>query len=75
VVLTLFYLGKRNHRAGLINEKGDSIGKVFRFANSKAGSEKLPKFINQYNLTPDNSVVGLEATGHYWLSVFHFFIN
>src|SRR5699024_10782609 len=28
--------------------------------------------INQYNLTPDNAVVGLEATGHYWLSVFSF---
>jgi len=32
VVLTLFYLGididKRNHEAGLINEKGDSIGKA-----------------------------------------------
>jgi len=31
MVLTLFYLdldiGKRNHEAGLINEKGDSIGK------------------------------------------------
>src|SRR5699024_3394452 len=30
------------------------------------------QFINQYNLTPDNAVVGLEATGHYWLSVFSF---
>src|SRR5699024_3808468 len=25
-----------------------------------------------YNLTPDNSVVGLEATGHYWLSIFSY---
>src|SRR5699024_7363267 len=30
------------------------------------------QFINQYNLTPDNAVVGLEATGHYWLTVFSF---
>lgn len=76
MVLTLFYLGidigKRNHEAGLINEKGDPIGKTLRFSNSKVGSEKLLKFINQYNLTPDNSVVGLEATGHYWLSIFSF---
>src|SRR5699024_4259559 len=42
------------------------------FANSKDGSNKLLQFINQYNLTPDNAVVGLEATGHYWLSVFSF---
>ena|GEM_PF-4176384 len=30
------------------------------------------KFNNQYNLTPDNSVIGLEATGHDWLSIFSF---
>lgn len=76
MVLTLFYvgidIGKRHHEAGLISEKGDPIGKTLRFSNSKSGSEKLLKFINQYNLTPDNSVVGLEATGHYWLSIFLF---
>jgi len=72
----MFYLGidigKRYHEAGLINDKGDPVGKTIRFANSKDGSEKLIKFINQYKLTPDNSVVGIEATGHYWLSVFSF---
>ncbi|MBM7677033.1 IS110 family transposase [Gracilibacillus alcaliphilus] len=76
MVLILFYLGidvgKRNHEAGLINDKGESIGKSLKFANSKAGSEKLLTFINQFHLTPDNSVVGLEATGHYWLSIFSF---
>src|SRR5690625_7167225 len=30
------------------------------------------EYINQHKLTPDNSVFGLEATGHYWLSVFSF---
>lgn len=75
-MLYLFYLGidigKRNHEVGLINEKGDPIGKTLRFANTKSGSEKLLQFINQHDLTPDNSVVGLEATGHYWLSVFSY---
>lgn len=72
----MFYIGidigKRHHEAGLINDKGDHVGKTIRFANSKVGSEKLLQFINQYKLTPDNSVVGIEATGHYWLSVFSF---
>jgi len=61
----MFYIGidigKRNHEAGLINEKGDHVGKTVRFANSKSGSDKLLHFINQYNLTPDNAVVGIEA--------------
>lgn len=72
----MFYIGidigKRHHEAGLIDDKGDHVGKTVRFANSKDGSEKLLQFINQYKLTPDNAVVGLEATGHYWLSVFSF---
>jgi len=75
-VLILFYLGidigKRHHEIGLINDKGDSIGKTLRFSNSKSGSEKLLEFINQHDLTPDNVLIGLEATGHYWLSVFSF---
>src|SRR5699024_7537674 len=70
----MFYIGidigKRHHEAGLIDDKEDHIGKTTRFANAKDGSNKLPQLINQYNLTPDNAVVGLEATGHYWLSVF-----
>src|SRR5699024_3758175 len=72
----LFYLGidigKRNHEAGLIDEKGNPIGKTLRFANSKAGSDKLLAFFNQHDLIPDNTVIGLEATGHYWLSIFSF---
>lgn len=76
MVLSLFYLGidvgKRNHEAGLISEDGNPIGKTVRFTNTKLGSERLLKFINQHELTPDNTVVGLEATGHYWLSIFSF---
>ena len=76
MVLLMFYIGidigKRHHEAGLINDTGDPVGKTIRFANSKDGSNKLLNFINQYNLTPDNAVVGIEATGHYWLSVFSF---
>lgn len=72
----MFYIGidigKRNHEIGLIDDKGKPIGNTLRFTNSKKGSEKLLEFINQYNLTPDNSVIGIEATGHYWLSVFSF---
>lgn len=72
----MFYIGidvgKRHHEVGVIDEKGQSIGKTLRFENSKSGSEKLLEFFNQHQLAPDNSVIGLEATGHYWLSIFSF---
>ena len=68
-------IGKRNHEAAIIDEKGKPVGKPIRFSNTKAGSEKLLQFINNHELSPDNSMIGLEATGHYWLSVFSFLID
>lgn len=72
----MFYLGidigKRNHEVGLINHAGDPVGKILSFKNTKAGSDQLLKFINQHQLTPDDVAVGMEVTGHYWLSVFSF---
>lgn len=65
-------IGKRNHEAAVIDEQGQTVGKPIRFSNTKAGSEKLLQFINNHELLPDNSMIGLEATGHYWLSVFSF---
>src|SRR5690625_950178 len=65
-------IGKRHHEVGVLDDQGKPIGKTLRFANSKTGSEKLLEFINQHKLTPDNSVIGIEATGHYWLSIFSF---
>ncbi|RCW77515.1 IS110 family transposase [Saliterribacillus persicus] len=63
-------IGKKNHEAGVIDQQGNSVGKTLRFSNSKTGSDKLLAFLNQHQLTPDNCACGLEATGHYWLSVF-----
>lgn len=75
----MFYLGidigKRQHEAAIIDQSGQPIGKPLRFNNSKAGSEKLLQLINQHELLPENSMIGLEATGHYWLSVFSFLIT
>ncbi|MGG5340572.1 IS110 family transposase [Enterococcus sp. AZ192] len=65
-------IGKRNHEAALLDEQGKLLGKTLRFANSKRGSEQLLQFINQYELLPDTTMIGMEATGHYWLSIYSF---
>jgi len=43
-----------------------------RIANSKQGSEKFLQFINHHQLLPENTLIGMEATGHYWLSLYSF---
>lgn len=65
-------IGKKQHEAGLIDEQGQPIGKTVRFSNSKEGSNKLLEFLNKHDITPQNCACGLEATGHYWLSIFSF---
>ncbi|MCC5893851.1 MAG: IS110 family transposase [Alkalibacterium sp.] len=64
-------IGKRSHVASVMNEEGKVILKGFSFPNSIEGGEKLLQKIN--SLSPvDQFKVGMEATGHYWLSLFSF---
>ncbi len=65
-------IGKRHHEVALIDSQGKPVGNPLRFSNTTEGSEKLLAFINQHDLLPDNTMIGLEATGHYWLSLFSF---
>lgn len=56
----------------LIDGKGNVIGKTIRITNTKHGSEKLTDFFNKHNLTPNNTLISMETTGHYWLFLYSF---
>ena len=43
-------VGKRNHEIALIDEKGISLGKTIRIANTKKGNEELLNFFSKYAL-------------------------
>lgn len=65
-------IGKRNHEAVITDEKGNPLGKSLRFANTKKGSEQLLTLMNRYELLPEDTLIGMEATGHYWLSIYSY---
>ena len=65
-------VGKRNHEIALIDEKGISLGKTIRIANTKKGNEELLNFFSKYAVTLDNVMIGMEATDHYWLAIYSF---
>jgi transposase len=65
-------IGKRNHEAVLTDSNGSPLGNPLRFPNTKKGSEQLLKLMNQYDLLPENTLIGMEATGHYWLSIYSY---
>ena len=71
----MFYLGidiaKNTHVASLIDEKGKNIFKGFSFSNSIDGGKSLLEIIKKH-VDLSDVAVGMEATGHYWLSIYSF---
>ncbi len=72
----MFYLGidigKNTHVASLVDDKKKVIFKAFSFSNSIDGAEslilKLIPFKNKLE-------IGMEATGHYWLSLYSYLVE
>jgi len=63
-------IGKNHHEAAVIDKDGRLLAKSFRFANTTPGAEGLLEYINRCNTEKDVVVIGMEATGHYWLSLY-----
>lgn len=72
----MFYIGidigKRSHVASLMNDEGKIVLKGFSFPNTIEGGEKLLKKMDAFSSSRDDFTIGMEATGHYWLSAFSF---
>ncbi|MBW6411917.1 IS110 family transposase [Clostridium weizhouense] len=67
-------IGKNSHEATIIDETGAIIGKSIKFTNSHSGANKLMDQINK-NIGNSQVIFGLEATGHYWLSLYSFLLE
>jgi transposase len=64
-------IGKRFHVACAMDEK-NSFSKHLKFSSLKEGYEKLKAFLLavQEEEAKDGLLIGFEATGHYWLTLF-----
>ena len=75
----MFYIGidiaKKNHEASIIDSSGKSLSKSISFPNSTKGIEKFNNFIAEFGVTTNNCIVGMEATGHYWISLFSYIVD
>jgi len=75
----MFYLGidvgKFSHSLCLIDETGRHH--IWQVNNDKSGFELLGKKLEALNLvfTSSNLLVGMEATGHYFLNLYDFFLS
>ena len=75
----MLYLGidvaKHNHVASLLDENAKPLFKAFSFANSTDGANSLLQKLYSHIQCPDEVEIGMEATGHYWLSIYSFLIS
>lgn len=75
----MLYLGidiaKNNHVASLIDENAKPLFKAFSFSNTLDGANSLLAKLSAYATNPDCVEIGMEATGHYWLSIYSFLIE
>ena len=65
-------IGKNNHVASMMDDSGKVVFKAFSFPNTSDGGHALFSKLTSYSSSTDDFEIGMEATGHYWLSVYSF---
>jgi len=65
-------IGKNNHVASMMDDSGKIIFKAFSFSNTSDGADALLSKLSSYSSNTADFEIGMEATGHYWLSVYSF---
>lgn len=65
-------IGKNTHVASLIDETAKPLFKAFSFSNTTEGGNNLNEKMFSHIENVTDVEIGMEATGHYWLSIYSF---
>lgn len=65
-------IAKKEHVAAVLNETGETIAGPFKVSNTANGFAKMLERLEKAGVTSDDSLIGMEATGHYWIALFDF---
>jgi transposase len=65
-------IAKRKHEASVIEQSGKAVSRSFSLENSADGAAKLFQFFSENGIDKDGVIIGMEATGHYWLALYSF---
>jgi len=75
----MFYIGidiaKRTHEICILDASGEPVDSPKKVHNTTVGAEKLMAALGHLSLTPSDCLVGMEATGHYWLGFYGFLLE
>lgn len=63
-------IGKESHVAAMLNADGTPCMKPLKLTNNVSGYQSLLKNINDITTNTSDIIIGMEATGHYWLNIY-----
>ena len=66
-------IGKWNHQAAFLEVSGKETARSLAFQNTSEGFQSLLDSLAPFD--KGQTVIGLEATGHYWLALFSFLVD
>lgn len=65
-------IAKSRHVAGVLDGDGKAVGNPYGFGNDIEGFAGLLKRLGELGVESDDSIVAMEATGHYWMATYVF---
>jgi transposase len=68
-------IAKSRHVATMLDEKGKKVFGNFSFTNTNEGLNLLLNRIKQIDISTNNLLIGMEATGHYWMILYHCLVD
>lgn len=75
----MFYVGidiaKRSHEISIFDDSNGVLEPSLKVGNTSEGTQKLLRLFEKHRVLPDNSIIGMESTGHYWLVFYSFLVG
>lgn len=68
-------IAKVDHVIGAVDERGSEVSRPMGFKNSAAGFERCEAWLEGVAGEPSDVLVGMEATGHYWMALYAFLVS
>ncbi len=65
-------IAKTDHVIGAIDDSGEEVARPMPFKNTDAGFERCISWLEGIAEDPEEVVVAMEATGHYWMACFSY---
>ena len=64
-------IGKNKHSAAAVTVQGELLATLATFTNDREGVDRLENLVLKTAGEPKDILFALEATGHYWMALYH----